>query len=225
MTVTRSRVIVGVDNDPAGLAALRWALTLARSQDLVLIAVRTWQPAAHSPPLPRLTRRRTRAPAPGDPRRTRRLPDPAAQQSTRLQVMTAFWTVAGGVPLDLPVLIETPEGQPAALLTRWACRTGDILVVGAGSASRRRGTGRAVSRYCLAHARCAVVAVPAPRDGWRSPDAAPVPQPAHDRAGRGSRSPSLTAGGGRTAPQPVACAPGAATAERPTIGHKRGRLP
>ena len=37
-----SRVVVGVDDSPGGLAALRWAVELARSANAPLVAVRVW---------------------------------------------------------------------------------------------------------------------------------------------------------------------------------------
>ena len=37
------RVVVGVDNSPAGLAALRWAVRFARSRGAQLVAVRVWE--------------------------------------------------------------------------------------------------------------------------------------------------------------------------------------
>ena len=36
------RVIVGVDDSPGGLTALRWAVWLARSANAPLVAVRVW---------------------------------------------------------------------------------------------------------------------------------------------------------------------------------------
>ena len=36
------RVVVGVDDSPAGLAALRWAMSFARSRGAQLVAVRVW---------------------------------------------------------------------------------------------------------------------------------------------------------------------------------------
>ena len=39
---TAQRVIVGIDDTPAGQAALRWAMIKARSDGAELIAVRAW---------------------------------------------------------------------------------------------------------------------------------------------------------------------------------------
>jgi nucleotide-binding universal stress UspA family protein len=55
------------------------------------------------------------------------------------------------------------RGPAGWVLVNLACRPGDVLVVGAG---RRGALARlaysAVSRYCLAHARCPVIAIPPP---------------------------------------------------------------
>jgi nucleotide-binding universal stress UspA family protein len=67
----------------------------------------------------------------------------------------------GGAPADIefrPAIIRGDAGQA---LTEVAAEEGDVLVIGAG----RRGLlqrllGCKVSRYCLAHARCPLVAVP-----------------------------------------------------------------
>ena len=69
----------------------------------------------------------------------------------------------GGLPPDLEAEPLVMRGNPGPVLVGAASRDGDRLVVGAG----RRGTfgrlrhGR-VSRYCLAHAGCPVIAVPSP---------------------------------------------------------------
>lgn len=73
----------------------------------------------------------------------------------------AFTAALGGTPSDLPVMIETPESDPALALVASATRPGDVIVVGA-----RRGhlAGRlvhgSVSRYCTRHAQCPVLVVP-----------------------------------------------------------------
>jgi Universal stress protein family len=65
--------------------------------------------------------------------------------------------VPPGVPVEPLVL----RGEPGSVLVRVADSDDDLLVVGAG---RRGALGRMtscrVSRYCLAHATCPVVAVP-----------------------------------------------------------------
>jgi hypothetical protein len=53
------------------------------------------------------------------------------------------------------------RGHPGQVLVGVACRADDLLVIGAG---RRGAVGRmwsaAISRYCLAHAECPVLAIP-----------------------------------------------------------------
>jgi nucleotide-binding universal stress UspA family protein len=69
----------------------------------------------------------------------------------------------GGLPADLVVRPDVLRGPAGPVLVRAASEPGDLLVIGAG---RRGGIGgvlaRQVSRYCLAHACCPVVAVPPP---------------------------------------------------------------
>jgi hypothetical protein len=74
--------------------------------------------------------------------------------------MGAVWGETSGDPLIQP---RTERGPAGWVLVNLASRPGDVLVVGAG----HRGTlGRLafsrVSRYCLAHAQCPVMAVPPP---------------------------------------------------------------
>ena len=70
----------------------------------------------------------------------------------------------GGIaPAGRPAEPRVLRGEPGEVLVAAACEPGDLLVVGAG----RRGAVRhpvsaRVSRYCLAHAGCPVVAVPPP---------------------------------------------------------------
>jgi nucleotide-binding universal stress UspA family protein len=238
LTLTRRRVIVGVDESAAGMAALKWALTLARSQPAELIAVRAWLPAGHPARPSRPARWRGLSPRSITQRgqRGRRGLGEQGPDRARLQVMSAFFMVAGGIPEDVPVLIETPEGRPARVLARWACREGDILVVGAGSGSRtrlRRGRGGSVRRYCVAHASAPVVAVPAPDEAGRVPGNTMALRSAAARpAVADSAGPSVppgqvtvTPGQGRTAPRPVTSVRGAVTPVGPTMSpERRGRL-
>jgi nucleotide-binding universal stress UspA family protein len=95
-----------------------------------------------------------------------------AQASKKVQ---RWWSVD-------PVIVRGPPG-PA--LVWMADRSDDLLVVGCGGWSRLgRVVHGAVSRYCLAHARCPVLAVPAPemirelrsRHHWRPEDFAAPPR-------------------------------------------------
>ena len=73
----------------------------------------------------------------------------------------AFDTGLGGVPADLQVETQAVRGDPGPVLVEIADKSDDLLIIGTG---RRAGFGRmmrkSVSRYCLAHARCPVLAVP-----------------------------------------------------------------
>jgi nucleotide-binding universal stress UspA family protein len=139
------RVIVGVDDSPGGLAALRWAVELARSANEPLVAVRVWALG-----LPRHGGLRRRGDGRGhvvltfvgaEPRRA----------AARL-VRQAFRDAMGGVPGDVDVTIETPEGSPGPVLTQLASAPGDVLVVGTtpGHGVKRAMHG-SVSAYCASH--------------------------------------------------------------------------
>ncbi|GHH28824.1 hypothetical protein GCM10018780_85990 [Streptomyces lanatus] len=53
------------------------------------------------------------------------------------------------------------QGSPGRALVELADRADDVLVVGAGRRGLwRRACGRSVTRYCLTHATCPVLAVP-----------------------------------------------------------------
>jgi len=140
------RVIVGTSGSPGNLSALRYAEDLARACDAALIPVHTW-----SPPGRDVAERRS----PCMPLR-RLWTDDAWQRLW--EALVAAW---GELPSDLPVRPMVERGDPGRVLTCIASGPGDLLVVGTG----RRGTlarvssGR-VSRYCLAHAQCPVLAVP-----------------------------------------------------------------
>jgi nucleotide-binding universal stress UspA family protein len=139
------RVIVGVDTSLAGLEALRRGVGEAR-RDGVLYAVRVWtRPLASAGPLvPPIV-----------------LGDSLACDA-RLYVERAFCEAMGGVPTDLPIHVATPEGAPGPTLVRLADRENDILVVGTGGRGwLHRLVFGSVSRYCLSHARCPVLGVPA----------------------------------------------------------------
>jgi Universal stress protein family len=67
----------------------------------------------------------------------------------------------GCIPEDLAIEADVIRGEPGHVLVSVACHQGDVLIIGAG----RRGVlahalSCRVSRYCLAHAECPVIAVP-----------------------------------------------------------------
>jgi nucleotide-binding universal stress UspA family protein len=152
------RVIVGTSGSPGSLPALRYAESLARRDDAQLIAVHAWLPPGGD-----LSDRRHPSPY------MRRLWTEVAQQ--RLEdALELAWA---GIPAGLSVQGLVVRGEPGPVLVDVASRDDDLLVVGAGrrSTSARLWRGH-VSRYCLARARCPVMAVPPAglprprRTGW-----------------------------------------------------------
>jgi nucleotide-binding universal stress UspA family protein len=145
MTAIR-RVVVGVTGSPGSLQALRYGTDLARAHRAALVAVLAWLP-------------------PGGDYADRRHPSAALREvwreSARQRLRAAIGLALGGNPADLEFEARTLRGEPGAILVGLASQTDDVLVIGAG---RRGWPGRAlscrVSRYCLAHAGCPVLAVP-----------------------------------------------------------------
>lgn len=142
-----SRVIVGACGTPGSLRALRFALELAASQEAELLAVHAWVP-------------------PGGEFADRRYPsaylrtlwEDAAEQRL-CSAMDEAWGMRPELVVVHPVIMR---GEPGPALVEVASRDGDVLVVGAGRRgvlARLTGHGQ-VSRYCLSHAHCAVIAVP-----------------------------------------------------------------
>jgi nucleotide-binding universal stress UspA family protein len=140
------RVIVGVDDSPGGLTALRWAVGLARSANAPLVAVRVWALG-----LPRHGGLRRH----GDDGRghvvlTFRGNTP--REAAAKLVRQAFSTAVGGIPGDVDVTIETPEGNPGPVLTQFTSAGGDVLVVGTTPGhGMKRAVHGSVSAYCSAH--------------------------------------------------------------------------
>jgi nucleotide-binding universal stress UspA family protein len=144
-----SRVIVGTSGSPGSVRALRYAETLARAHQATLVPVLAWEP-------------------PGGDRADRVQPPSvylrqawrdAACQRLR-DALSAVW---GEVPDDPMVQPRVERGPAGWVLVSIACCPDDLLVIGAG---RRGALARMLAckviRYCLAHARCPVLAVPPP---------------------------------------------------------------
>jgi nucleotide-binding universal stress UspA family protein len=149
------RVVVGVDDTDAGLAALREAVGLACTDDVPLVAVRAWALG-----LPRHGGRRLRHLAhkhvvlyfSGEEQQA------AATTLTRAALVGAV----GKLPASLQLEVRTPAGDPAVALIAIASEPGDVLVVGHKRAISPRGIVHgSVTAYCLRHARCPVVVVAA----------------------------------------------------------------
>lgn len=140
------RVFAGVSGSPGSLQALRYAAGLARLHDSALIPVLAWLP-------------------PGGDLADRGGPSTYLRQvwkdAARQRLWKALELAFGGAPAGVDVEPLVVRGDPGSVLVTIANADDDLIVVGAG----RRGTlsrvmGCRVSRYCLAHATCPVVAVP-----------------------------------------------------------------
>jgi nucleotide-binding universal stress UspA family protein len=139
------RVVVGVNGSPGSLQALRFAVGHARALGAALVPVIAWEP-------------------PGGDSANRRFPSYLTEEwadAAESRLLTAFDEGLGALPPDLsvqPLVIRGPAGR---VMVAVADREGDLLVVGTG----RRGIVHrtlygSVPRYALAHAQCAVIAVP-----------------------------------------------------------------
>jgi len=138
-------IIVGVDDTPGGLAALRYAVEIARATGAPLVAVRVWALG-----LPRHGGLRRPGTGRGRVVLAFRAEEPRAA-AARL-ARRAFRAAVGGIPGDLDVTIETPEGSPGPVLTQLALARGGVLVVGRthGHLAKRALHG-SVSAYCARH--------------------------------------------------------------------------
>jgi nucleotide-binding universal stress UspA family protein len=142
------RVIVGVSGSPGSLQALRHAADLARDHLAPLVPLLAWVP-------------------PGGDLADRSHPSPYLRNLWRDAAWQRLWNAMdlafGGVPEDLAIQSDVERGDPGHVLVGIACHPDDLLVIGAG---RRGPLAHAlscrVSRYCLAHAQCPVIAVPPP---------------------------------------------------------------
>jgi len=138
------RVVVGVHGSAGSLRALRRGVAEARLREVPVWSVRAWTP-------------------PGGEDVDRRCPCPdltAYWQEHIQEELRATWQDAlGGLPPDLVarlLAVRGPAGRSLALLTG----PDDLLVLGTGQRTHHFGHG-AVTRYCLAHAGCCVLVVPA----------------------------------------------------------------
>jgi nucleotide-binding universal stress UspA family protein len=142
------RLVVGTGGSPGSLPALRYARDLARSNGVPLLAAIAWIP-------------------PGGDLAERRCPSAALRRAwadaaaDRLKAaLDAAW---GSLLPEEDIQLAVIRGDTGPALVHLADSADDLLVVGAGRPGRltRMWHGR-VSRYCLSHARCPVVAVPQP---------------------------------------------------------------
>lgn len=143
------RFVVGVSGSAGSLQALRHAAQLARSDGAILAPVLAWIPpggqlADRSYPCPELRR--------------------AWQDAAWDRLWRAIDLAIGGPPGDVAFSPAVIRGQAGQVLTEVAAEPGDVLVIGTGRhGGLRRLLACRVSRYCLGHAGCPVIAVPPSR--------------------------------------------------------------
>ena len=142
------RLIVGTSGSPGSLHALRYAEALARAHGAVMIPVLAWEP-------------------PGGDHAERVQPSGELRQVWQnlacRQLRDALIAVWGEVPGDPLVQPHIERGPAGWVLVNLASHPGDVLIVGGG---RRGALARMifskVTRYCVAHAQCPVLAIPPP---------------------------------------------------------------
>ncbi|WP_433294253.1 universal stress protein [Actinoplanes sp. CA-030573] len=138
---TERKVVVGVSQSLAGLAALRFALDLAHRRSVPLWAVRVWRLEVGPRAQPSAEWER------------------AIAAEARRYVDDCFRAATGHAVRDLGVIVRTPSGRTDVALHHYLTDGGDLLVVGA--AARRWWSGGTVRR-CVRGAGCPVIVVPAP---------------------------------------------------------------
>ena len=143
MPATR-RIFAGVSGSPGSVHALRQAAGLARHHNAVLIPLLAWVPPDST-----------------------RLPWPELRQLWHDDAWQRLWDTLdrafGGLPAGVTTQPVVLRGKPGTVLTGLARQPGDLLVIGAGRRGPlRQRLGCGVSRYCLAHAHCPVLAIPPP---------------------------------------------------------------
>lgn len=163
------RVFAGVDGSLGSLQALRHAVEEARHRGAPLVPILAWAP-------------------PGGDLADQRYPCPelrlAWRDAARKRLWAAFDAGLGGLPADLCVEPRVVRGEAGPVLVDSADDPSDLLVIGTGRRGPRRALSRSVGRYCLAHARCPVIAVPPSalmeeagrgRHGWPLRHRSPIP--------------------------------------------------
>lgn len=145
-TSAAARVVVGVSGSLGSVTALRRATALARRLETELWPVLAWEPPG------------------GDPA-ARRSPAGALlveewQRLARQRLAAVLDEIFGGNLPGVPLHAVVVRGAPGPALVATADREDDVLVVGAGRRGLHRAFSGRVSRHCLAHATCPVLAVP-----------------------------------------------------------------
>jgi nucleotide-binding universal stress UspA family protein len=141
------RVVVGVSGSLGSLTALCRAAGEARRRGAELWPVLAWEP-------------------PGGDLAARRSPAASYlveewKRLARERLVAALGDGFGSTGTGLATQALVVRGSPGRALVEIADRADDLLVIGAGPRGRlRRALWPSVSRYCLAHATCPVLAVP-----------------------------------------------------------------
>lgn len=138
--------MVGVSGSLGSVTALYRGTAEARRRGAELWPVLAWEP-------------------PGGELAARRSPasDLMVDEWLRLarrQLAAVLNDVFGGGEPGVPLHALIVRGTPGRALVETACREDDLLVVGAGRRGWHRAFSGWVTRYCLAHATCPVLAVP-----------------------------------------------------------------
>ncbi|MGW2209760.1 universal stress protein [Streptomyces sp. NPDC001781] len=142
-----TRLVVGVSGSPGSRTALVAAAGEAWRRGAELWPVLAWEPPAGE-----LAARRSPAAA---------VLIPEWERLARERLLDALRDVFGGTAAGLPGQALVVRGTPGRALLRIADRERDVVVVGTGRRGRlRRAFRPSVSRCCLAHAGCPVLAVP-----------------------------------------------------------------
>lgn len=145
--MTRTQIVLGIDDSPTSRAALRWAADYARLTGCSLRAIHALPVAAAPAEWPST-----------DLAGERIVPPEQVNESCRVRVTNTFEAVHP----SLGWLLHFVEGDAGPVLVHESEHS-QLLVIGT-----REHTGLArivigsVSHYCLSHAHCPVVAVPAP---------------------------------------------------------------
>jgi nucleotide-binding universal stress UspA family protein len=138
------QIVVGFDDSPMSAAALKWAAEHGRRSGASVLAVHTWE----RPP----------AEAYGG---GWQLPD-VTGRDVRDNAQSWVAAAMGDRPAGVSVQVEIIEGPAGPVLVELAADA-ELLVIGTREhTGLRRLVNGSVSHYCLSHATCPVVAVPAP---------------------------------------------------------------
>ncbi|MGW2962139.1 universal stress protein [Streptomyces sp. NPDC001220] len=146
-TCTSGRVVVGVSGSLGSVTALRRAAAEARRREAELWPVLAWEP-------------------PGGELAARHSPTPPAlveewQRLARRRLLVVLGEVFGeATPAGVPLHGLVVRATPGLALVETADRDDDVLVVGAGRRGWHRAFSGRVTRYCLTHAHCPVLAIP-----------------------------------------------------------------